>query len=118
MKSVQIRSFFWSAFSYIQIYRVNLRILAEYRKKRTRKNSVFGHFSRSVNATKNEDFHRLFGKIDRLHQKIGVHLDACNYLKCTLLFLNQIHKAKKKKKLNNNQVDLKVTFCVSEVTTL
>ena len=37
VKSVQIRSF----------YSVNLRIQSEYRKIRTRKNSVFGHFSRS-----------------------------------------------------------------------
>ena len=29
------------------IYFVNLRIQSEYRKIRTRKNSVFGHFSRS-----------------------------------------------------------------------
>ena len=33
------RSFFWSVFSFIR---------TEYRKIRTRKNSVFGHFSRSV----------------------------------------------------------------------
>ena len=38
-KSVQIRSYFWSVFSCIRI---------EYRKIRTRNNSVFGHFSRSV----------------------------------------------------------------------
>ena len=38
MKSIQIRSFFWSVFS---------RIQSEYRKIRTRKNSVFGHFSHS-----------------------------------------------------------------------
>ena len=38
--SVQIRSFFWSIF---------YCIWAEYRKIRTRKNSVFGHFSRSGN---------------------------------------------------------------------
>ena len=38
VKSVQIRSFFWSVFSHIR---------AEYEKIRTRKNSVFGHFSRS-----------------------------------------------------------------------
>ena len=31
-----------------EVYGVNLRIQAEYRKIRTRKNSVFGHFSRSV----------------------------------------------------------------------
>ena len=39
MKSVQIRSYFWSVFSCIQ---------SEYRKIRIRYNSVFGHFSRSV----------------------------------------------------------------------
>ena len=37
--NVQIRSFFWSVFS---------RIRTEYGKIRTRKNSVFGHFSRSA----------------------------------------------------------------------
>ena len=37
VKSVQIRSCFWSVFSCIQ---------SEYRKKWTRNNSVFGHFSR------------------------------------------------------------------------
>ena len=31
-----------------ETYRVNLRIKSEYRKIRTRKNFVFGHFSRSV----------------------------------------------------------------------
>ena len=52
MKSVQIRIFFWSVFSSTwtqsEIYSVNLRIHSKYRKIRTRKNSVFGHFSRSV----------------------------------------------------------------------
>ena len=38
-KSVQIRSFFWSIFS-------------KYRKIRTEKNSVFGHFSRSEREAK------------------------------------------------------------------
>ena len=33
-----------------EIYLVNLRIQSEYRKIRTRNNSVFGHFSRSVTA--------------------------------------------------------------------
>ena len=41
VKSVHIQSFFWSVFSCIR---------AEYRKIRTRKNSVFGHFSRSANT--------------------------------------------------------------------
>ena len=52
VKSVQILSFFWSVFSCIQanmgIYAVNFRIQPEYRKIRTRRNSVFAHFSRSV----------------------------------------------------------------------
>ena len=39
VKSVEIRSFFWSIFSCIQ---------SEYRKIQTRKNSVFWHFSRSA----------------------------------------------------------------------
>ena len=36
-----------------EIYGINLRIQSEYRKTQTRKNSVFGHFSRNVglNAT-------------------------------------------------------------------
>ena len=36
-----------------EIYSVNLRIQSEYRKIRIRKNSVFGHFSRSVTTTEN-----------------------------------------------------------------
>ena len=49
VKSVQIRSYFWSVFSCILTeYGELLRIQFEYRKIRTRKNSVFGHFSRSV----------------------------------------------------------------------
>ena len=50
VKSVQIRIYFWSVFSciwteYGEIW--SLRIQSEYRKIRTRNNSVFGHFSRS-----------------------------------------------------------------------
>ena len=40
VKSVQIRSFFWSVFTYI-------RTEIQMQKIRSRKNSVFGHFSRS-----------------------------------------------------------------------
>ena len=43
VKSVRIRSFFWSVFSCIQ---------TEYRKIRTRKNSVFRYFSPSAIFTK------------------------------------------------------------------
>ena len=52
VKSIQIRIFFWSVFPVFGLnaenYGVNLRIQCEYRKTRTRKNAVFGHFSRSV----------------------------------------------------------------------
>ena len=42
VKSIQIRNFFWFVFSCIWM---NFRIQSECRKMRTRKNSVFGHFS-------------------------------------------------------------------------
>ena len=45
VKSAQIRSFFWSVLSR-NLY-LSLRIQSECGKVRTRKNSVFGHFSRS-----------------------------------------------------------------------
>ena len=44
VKCVQIRSYFWSVFSCIR---------TEYRKIRTRNNSLFGHFSRSETNNKN-----------------------------------------------------------------
>ena len=51
VKSVQIRSFFWSVFSCIRTKYGDLLRKSPYsvrnRKIRTRKNSVFGHFSRS-----------------------------------------------------------------------
>ena len=51
VKSVKIRSFFCPfipVFGLImEIYAVNLRIQSEYGKIRIRKNSTFGHFSRS-----------------------------------------------------------------------
>ena len=59
VKSVQIRSFFWSVFSRIRIelglnterYSVSLYIQSKCGKIRTRKNSVTGQFSRSEGAT-------------------------------------------------------------------
>ena len=48
VKSVRIRSFFWSVFSCIRPGYGDLLCKSEYRKMRTRKNSVFGHFSCSV----------------------------------------------------------------------
>ena len=52
VKSVQILSFFWSVFSRFELnmgrYPVSLCIQSECGKIRTRKNSVFRHFSRGV----------------------------------------------------------------------
>ena len=56
-KSVQIRIFFWSVFSCTR---------TEYRKIRTRKNSVFGHFSRSDSLV---DFKVVRLLIERAHLK-------------------------------------------------
>ena len=48
MKNVQIQRFFWSVFSRIRTeYGEILRIQSDCGNIRTRKNSVFGHFSRS-----------------------------------------------------------------------
>ena len=49
VKCVHMRSFFWCVFSRIwtEYGEVSLRIQSKYGKIRTRKNSVFGHFSRS-----------------------------------------------------------------------
>ena len=52
MKCAQMRSFFWSVFPAFGLkterYELCLRIQSECGKIRTRENSVFGHFSRSV----------------------------------------------------------------------
>ena len=46
---------YWNLSSEIgKIYSANLRIQSEYRKIRTRKNCVFGHFSRSARDMNNE----------------------------------------------------------------
>ena len=44
----------------MEIYSVNLRIQAEYRKIRTRNNSVFGHFSRSEMLDEGKIMRRVF----------------------------------------------------------
>ena len=54
VESVQIRSYFWSVFSCIRTgygdLLVNLHIQSHNKKIRTKNNSAFGHFSRSVNG--------------------------------------------------------------------
>ena len=55
VRSVQIRSFFLSVFSCIRTEYGDL-LQSKYRKIRTRKNSVFGHFSRSACLASDEIF--------------------------------------------------------------
>ena len=54
VKSVEIQSFFWAVFSSIRAeyggIRISLRIQFKCGKIRARKNSVFGHFSRSIST--------------------------------------------------------------------
>ena len=79
VKIVQIRSFSWSVFSWNQ---------SEYKKIRTRKNSVFGHFSwsyydytlwqnifeitRSPRGRKNVYFQDLFSKCKQMHLSVDM----------------------------------------------
>ena len=67
VKSVQIQSYFWSVFSCIQ---------SEYRKTRTRNNSVFGHFSRSAHNS---------GPALRLVFKFCTMKGVRKYMKVTLM---------------------------------
>ena len=63
LKSVQIRSYFWSVFP----YSVNISIQSKYRNIRTRNNSVYGQFSRSEHCLKNvqirSNFWSIFSRI-------------------------------------------------------
>ena len=69
VKSVQIRSFFWSAFSRIWAeYCINLCIQSKCGKIRTRKNSVSGQFSRSVGRWECD-----FKDWDYMKNKIYIH---------------------------------------------
>ena len=58
-----------------EIYEVNLRIQLEYRKKRTRKISVFGHFSRS--GTYKFIFHPKLNGVSKIIESKG---DISEYL--------------------------------------
>ena len=83
VKRVQIRSLLWSIFSFIQsTYGVNLHIQSEYREIRTRKNSVFGHFSHSVsNGNQQWDwFWYCLNTRNWLHQKmIRLHSSSSSW---------------------------------------
>ena len=84
MESFQIRSFFWSIFSYIQ---------SEYRKTRTRKNPVFGHFSRSETLARKQSI-ALVGLIISL-KKLYILFQCFNFCfpqtsKCLLQYTASI----------------------------
>ena len=52
VKSVQIRSYFWSVFSCVRTEYGDLRSKVRIQENLTRNNSVFGHFSRSEKILK------------------------------------------------------------------
>ena len=73
VKSVQIRSFFWSVFSCIR---------TEYRKIRIRKNSLFGHFSRSVKQNKKcLQWYNFFVKYEFTNSPQGHNLHVLSCMK-------------------------------------
>ena len=65
VKSVQIRSYFWSVFSCISTeYGYLLRIQSEYRKIRTRNNSVFWHFLKQWGLLQTSKIEKFSIKVD------------------------------------------------------
>ena len=54
----------------MEIYRVNIHIQSEYRKTRTRKNSVFGHFSHSASNCKKKGGHVVKVSCEKLYDVI------------------------------------------------
>ena len=96
-KSVQIHSFFWSIFSCIRTeYGDFLPIQSECRKVRTRKNSVLGHFSYSVQ----HDYNVLVSVSNSLiavlkYSKQKYHLEFSNKLKNSSMLTKHIRLCSK-----------------------
>ena len=85
VKSLQIQSFFWSVFSCIW---------TEYRKIRARKNSVFGHFSRSGNWKLH--FSKTIGVINSELSKVKWVICLCKLInKVRLIFCRSTLKLNK-----------------------
>ena len=87
VKSVQMRSHFWSVFSCIW---------TEYRKIRTRNNSVFGHFSRSDLSVHTFKESILFWGRNKPHvltfDTLGKkNLSIAHFSLKLLLWINQLH---------------------------
>ena len=85
VKSVQIRSFFWSVFS---CTRTKHGDQSEYRKIRTRKNSKFGHFSRIESAICLAYQANLLCKINFLFSLVRLFHNAILHKILQLEFLN------------------------------
>ena len=65
VKSFQIRSYFWSVF---------FCIWTEYTKIRTRNNSVFGHFSRSVEDLERADSQEAYASCNVYMQDLAAYV--------------------------------------------
>ena len=110
VKSVQIRSYFWSVFSYL-----HLRI-----KMRTRNNSVFGHFSRTVLSHKNTHHRCLTGftplKVVKYHKIKSVCLENNGLQKSFSMFLtinfNVFIDSKEPRKLVKHFMTIRITTLV------
>ena len=83
MKSVQIRSFFWSVFSCIK---------SGYRKIRVRKNSVFGHFPRSDSGMKwVNDLETYFSQKYRFQQCYSFPTNRSSIVVQRVFIIQKIH---------------------------
>ena len=78
VKSVQIQSFFWSVFSHIRTEYGEI-LQSKCGKIQTRKNSIFGHFSRSNCLTEEHSEHTQTSEID-LFVKKSYQLNTVDWL--------------------------------------
>ena len=84
MKSVQIRSFFWSVFSHIWTeYGEIWSIQSERGKIRTKKISVFCHFSRSVSDVKSASSIKVCWHLLKKHKNADGNLGLILRKYCT-----------------------------------
>ena len=83
-----------------EIYSLNLRIRSDYRKIRTRNNSVFGHFSRSENTSQGKlicphiYLQRAFGTgLLSLEKLRSTYFPVCQCRSENLLTFSSLHKS-------------------------
>ena len=78
-----------------EIYEVNIRIQSEYRKIQTRKNSIFGHFSRSVRMPYITLEHNVF--IKEGDKEVYNHTNLCKTINLMKLNFRLVRKMTKGK---------------------